>query len=253
MVLTRSMGKPLNTQATLLHGKVQLVELALRTAAGNGGVLNISHRVPFDDLARRTPGAVLSFVPPTPMEHGAYAEYIKYFGSKVRAGVARLDDVDALYIVPPCPEAAGLLKSLEASGATGLPTNALLGVIAATPGPTTAAAAGQQAARTAAPKAPTGGTAPAPAQPQDAAKPEAPAAPAGTPNVKADAKADAKAEAAAKPEPTLGQAARADEAKAKQADGDDNGPEMSKEALLDLFSNPDLIKSLQNLEETPGD
>merc|ERR1719183_1443954 len=102
--MTRSMGKPLNAQATLLHGKVQLVELALRIAAGNGGVLNISHRVPFDDLARRVPGAILTFLPGAPQEHQQYAEYVKYFGSKARAGVVKLDDNDALYVVPPASE-----------------------------------------------------------------------------------------------------------------------------------------------------
>merc|ERR1719321_2412436 len=99
MKLTRSGGKPLNLQAQLLHGKVQLVELALRTAAGSGGVLNISHRVPFDDLAKRSPGAVLAFVPVTPLEQAMYNEYIRYFGSKARAGVANLDANDSLYLV----------------------------------------------------------------------------------------------------------------------------------------------------------
>ena len=87
-----------------------------------GGVLNISHRVPFEDLARRVPGAILTFLPGAPQEQLQYGEYVKYFGSKARAGVVKLDDNDALYVVPPTAEAAMLLKSLEAHhGATVVP------------------------------------------------------------------------------------------------------------------------------------
>eukprot|EP00929_Paragymnodinium_shiwhaense_P108397 TRINITY_DN74716_c0_g1_i1.p1 TRINITY_DN74716_c0_g1~~TRINITY_DN74716_c0_g1_i1.p1 ORF type:complete len:647 (-),score=175.77 TRINITY_DN74716_c0_g1_i1:138-2078(-) len=230
MVLTRSMVKPLNTQATLLHGKVQLVELALRIAAGQSGILNVSHRVPFEDLARRTPGAVLSFIPLAPQEHMQYGEYVKYFGTKQRAGVVKLDDVDALYIVPPCDAVAPLLRALEASGAPPLPTNVLLGVITSAPGPTA-------------------GQAPAPA----AKKPEASA------EAKEAKEADAKAAAAAKAQQEAEAKAAAEKEKAaagadadRKADGDedgDDGPAISKDALLDLFSNPELIRSLQGVDD----
>merc|ERR1719188_2580517 len=123
--------------ASLLHGKVQLVELALRSAAGNNGVLNISHRVPFDDLARRTPGAVLVMAAIGPHEQAQYDEYVQYFQAKARAGVARLDEADALYVVPACAETDTLLKTLEAAGCPPLPRNMLLGVVAPSPGPTT--------------------------------------------------------------------------------------------------------------------
>merc|ERR1719235_2063547 len=132
MSLTRSGGKRLNVSAQLHHGKVQLVELALRIAAGTDGVLNISHRVPFEDLAKRTAGAVIAFVPDpfNPM----YNDYVRYFGAKARAGVATLDGDYSLYLVPPVTEAALLIRSLEENGAPApVPRNCLLGIITSKP------------------------------------------------------------------------------------------------------------------------
>lgn len=233
MVLTRSLGKHLNVHATLLHGKVQMVELALRIAAGNSGVLNISHRVPFDDLGRRLPGAVLALAPFTPHEQAQYDEYVRYFRAKMRVGVARLDEVDALYIVPPAEETAALIKSLEAAGSPLLPRNMLLGVVAATPGPTAGTAAGQAAAKahpTASPATSSmaGGLDHRPAK--------------GKEKEPSDDKVQAK-----------GKAAVEVEASTKDEDAGDEDPDqdMSKEALLDLFSNPDLIKSLQEGNDEP--
>jgi hypothetical protein len=221
------MGKPLNTQATLLHGKVQLVELALRIAAGNGGVLNISHRVPFEDLARRVPGAILTFLPGAPQEQLQYQEYVKYFGSKARVGVVKLDDNDALYVVPPTPEATALLKTLEAAGAPPLPNGLLLGVVAPSPTPTGAVGTGNPAG-TQVGKAPGA----AATQPTEAT--------AGT----------------SKPDDKEADPANGEAVAAKKKDGDvaaeenrEDGPEMSKEQLLDLFSNPELIQSLQDSAE----
>jgi len=260
MKLTRSLGKPLGTQATLLHGKVQLVELALRTAASNGGVLNISHRVPFDDLARRMPGAVLAFVPQGPHEQPMYAEYCRYFGSKVRAGVAQLDGVDALYIVPPVEEASAMLNSLSsAGGAPPLPKQYLLGVIAATPGPTTGVTGGQavQAAKASAAKpakTDSAGSAPATA-PAVAPAPAAPAAgaKAALPTKKElDTSAPASDGSLAPGVESTAPEGGATEPPESKPDGEDGEPEMSGEALMNLFSNPDLLSSLQGGDE-PAD
>merc|ERR1719326_2546499 len=49
VTLARNMGKRLSTQAALVYGKVPSVEVLLRAVAENKGVLNISHRVPFDE------------------------------------------------------------------------------------------------------------------------------------------------------------------------------------------------------------
>jgi hypothetical protein len=236
MSITRSGGKQLNTQASLLYGKVQLVELALRIAAGTGGILNISHRVPFDDLAKRMPGAILAFVPQSPLDQLMYNEYVRYFGAKARAGVATLDANDSLYLVPPVGEASGLLSALEAAGAPApLPRNCILGVITAKPTAT---------------GAPAVAAAPVPAAPPPAPAAATPAAPA----VPADAPAPKVAEKAAEDETkaTAGEKGEAAPAKPPPADDGEEGGEMSGEALMNLFSNPDLIKSLQGMEE-PGD
>lgn len=234
MSITRSMGKQLNLQATLLHGKVQNVELALRIAAGNGGVLNISHRVPFEDLAKRTPGAILAFVPQNPMEQAMYNEYVRYFGAKARAGVASLDANDSMYLVPPVGEAASLLLAFEAAGARApLPRNCLLGVITLKPAACLAPAVA--APVLAVPAVPDSGE-----KPPDSPEKAAPPAPAAAVAPAAEEKPEEKEaeEPAAKP--------------AAPADDGEEGGEMSGEALMNLFSNPDLINSLQGMGE-PGD
>lgn len=238
------MGKQLNLQATLLHGEVQLVELALRTAAGNSGILNISHRVPFDDLAKRMPGAVLAFVPQTPMEQLMYNEYVRYFGAKARAGVANLDDNDSLYLVPPVGEAQSLLAALEAAGVPApLPRNCLLGVITAKP--------------TAAMNTTVGVPAPAAAVPAVPAVPPAPAAAAPVAAVPAEADAPG----ALAPAASEGSEKQTGDEEAKEAtpadgnDGEEDGEEgggLSGEALANLFSNPELLQALQGMDE-PGD
>ncbi|CAK0870995.1 unnamed protein product [Prorocentrum cordatum] len=101
ITLARNAGKRLPTRATLLHGRVQDVEVALRSAAQNGNLLDITHRVPFEEVARRAPGTILCLAAQTHMEQAQLEEYIKYFRSKMRAGVARLDGSLALYILPP--------------------------------------------------------------------------------------------------------------------------------------------------------
>lgn len=201
--------------------------------------MNISHRVPFDDLAKRMPGAILAFVPQSPLDQLMYNEYVRYFGAKARAGVATLDANDSLYLVPPVGEASGLLSALEAAGAPApLPRNCILGVITAKPTAT---------------GAPAVAAAPVPAAPPPAPAAATPAAPAA-PAVPADAPAPKVAEKAAEDETkaTAGEKGEAAPAKPPPADDGEEGGEMSGEALMNLFSNPDLIKSLQGMEE-PGD
>jgi len=258
IVLTRSQGKPLSAHASLLDGKVASVELVLRCMAQCGSALNITHRVPFDDLARRAPSAVLALAPTSQQEQQSYDEYCRYFRAKMRAGVAHLDNVDALYIVPPSPEAAPLIQSLQAAGVTNLPANALLAVVAPSPtarsgpapatdqpaAPATVAAparqpASQPATRPAAATAATG-AAPEKASTGEAAAKSIGAQAAGGRATSAGAKAAA-AETAPKAETR-----EATEASKASTGAEDAGQEISGQALLDLFSNPDLIASLQD-------
>jgi len=238
-----------------------MVELALRTAAGQNGVLNISHRVPFDDLARRTPGAVLVLNALTPHDQAQYDEYVRYFRAKMRAGVARLDEVDALYVVPPADEATGLVKALEAAGCPSLPRNMLLGVVAATPGPTggmgsaAASTVGGAKANSGTGVAPAGVAVSDPKAAEQADQKDPRSQPMkALPGVSSDrglsADAASKVEAEPKVEAVVGTSDKKDEEPGDDAGGQD----MSKDVLLDLFSNPDLIKSLQedNNEAAPG-
>merc|ERR1712087_147065 len=107
----------------------------------------------------------------------------------------------------------------------------LIGVIAPTPGPTTGVVAAQAPTKKLAlPAPPSAGT---PVQPT--AAPEEKIDPRGE-----KPKAEPKAEEA--PPAKVETAPKAEEG----GGGDDDSRQtMSKEALLDLFSNPDLIKSLQ--------
>jgi len=244
MALARSMGKQLNMHAALLYGRVQLVELCLRIAAGNSGVLNISHRVPFDDLARRTPGAVFSFVPSAQQEQSQYDEYVHYFRSKARAGVAHLDEVDALYIVPPTDEAAPLLRTLHAAGASSLPKNTLLGVVAPRPGPPTAVNTG------AVPGTPARSVQPISTAPTalEGGRSDVDASRSQT-GPSTATPAEIKSETVTKSTLT-NQADSIGETKC--ADGENLSQEISNEALLDLFSNPELIRSLQSADDVPA-
>lgn len=226
MILARSSGRQLNTQATLLHGKVQAVELALRTAAQNGGILNINHRVPFDDLARRSPGAILALAPLVPQDQAQYDGYAKYFGSKVRAGVVRLDEIDALYLIPPCAEADRLLVAFQAAGVPLLPKHCLLVVIAAMPGPLGRAAAAS-----------------------------ASRAVASSVRHMADSRSVVENAVNATGVVNAECATESDMGKHRCFEkvlpvGNRDGQEMSQEALLNLFSNPELLRSLQHVEPT---
>eukprot|EP00913_Durusdinium_trenchii_P030937 g28975.t1 len=62
---------------------------------------DITHRVPFDEVGKKVHGSsILSLYPNSLMEQASFEEYNKYFRSKSRAGVARLDESLALYVMP---------------------------------------------------------------------------------------------------------------------------------------------------------
>lgn len=261
VTLARNMGKRLTLRAALMHGRIQDVEVALRSAAGNMGVLDITHRVPFEEAARRArDGTVLSMAPPTPLEQLAFEEYAKYFRSKMRAGVARLDGQLALYVLPPGDDIPSLAESVYSLGPHIPRVGCLLAVIA----PGTAAVM----------SAPAPGKGPA-AAPAAAAM----AAPVGVPSAEKAAGATAQADSAGtSPPPKRQRVGEADQpaaggAAAQEADdgmappvdsaapapapaaagaegdggGDgDGGMDMSSKELMDLFSNPELIKLLSD-------
>eukprot|EP00438_Fugacium_kawagutii_P003108 Skav210390 [mRNA] locus=scaffold1526:386327:400103:+ [translate_table: standard] len=126
LTLARNSAKRLPARVSLHRGagKVQDIETAVRSAAQHQpAMLDIKHRVPFDDFeaARRiSSGSVLSVDPISPNDQKSFDEYIKYFKTKrlswtcprapwARAGVARLDGNLALYLLPAgeSPEAGG--------------------------------------------------------------------------------------------------------------------------------------------------
>ncbi|CAE7038720.1 unnamed protein product [Symbiodinium natans] len=188
LTLTRNGSKKLPARVALHHGKMQDIMVAVRTAAGNSSLLDIKHRVPFDEVARRiSTGTVLSLDPRTPTEQRSFDDYIAYFKTKARAGVARLDDGLALYVMP-AGESPEVLKSLYELN-THIPRNgSLLGIIG-TAG-NTVSSAGEK-------------------------------------------KAEPVKEAAASEVAPAGE-------------GDGAGENISSKELMDLFSNPDLIKLLSD-------
>lgn len=256
------MGKRMSLRASLVHGRVQDVEVALRSAAGNFSVFDITHRVPFEEVARRANGTVLAMSPPSPAEQGQFDEYVKYFRTKMRAGVARLDGVLALYVLPPAEDLPALRDSVYALGAHIPRTGCLLGLIA--PGTTaathpTSAAAGQgkqpeKAATATAAVAPAAATTPA-ANPGAtsgrapvAATPSGPeAAAAGAAAATGPAPSLAGTAASGPAGGTAAVAVKTAEAGANApAEDDAPGLQVSSKELLDLFSNPELIKLLSD-------
>lgn len=128
LALTRGSGKVLKLFATLIQGDANAISTL---AQATNGSLCVSHRVPFTDLARRTPSAIISMVPlSTPQDQALCDEYEAYFRSKDRAGVAHPDGVSqAFYVVPP--------SSVQACGFQNIPAPAcrsLLGAVAPPPG-----------------------------------------------------------------------------------------------------------------------
>jgi len=191
------------------------VEVVLRSAAANSSVADITHRVPFDEVAKKVAsGSILSLVPNSFVEQASFEEYNKYFRAKSRAGVARLDGSLALYVMPCGEDIPALKDSLYALGPHIPRAGCLIGLI----GPGTAAV--NAAPSSAAPV----GAATA-SKPAKAAKEEPREAP------PAEEAPEGRAEAPP------------GEANAN-ADGD-GGDAMSSKELMDLFSNPDLIQLLQ--------
>ncbi|CAE8604391.1 unnamed protein product [Polarella glacialis] len=226
LTLARNMGKRLPLRAALLHGKVQDVEVALRAAAANSNVIDITHRVPFEEVAKKIAnGAVLSLDLGSAMDKASQDEYIKYFKTKQRAGVARLDGVLALYVLPPAEDVPALRDSLYALGPH-IPRNSLIGLIA--PGTTAVNSSAGVATSSRSEPAKAKEAAPVTAATGQSTAPVPEAAPAKETKAAEGAPSDTVAAAGA-------------------PDGEEEeGPNMSSHELLDLFSNPDLIKLLSD-------
>lgn len=230
ITLARNKGKRLSLRSVLLHGRVSDVEVALRCAGTTFGALDITHRVPFEEVAKRaSTGSLLSMMPSTPAEHMQYEEYAKYFRTKGRAGVAKLDGELSLYVLPPSDDMLVLRDSVYALNPGMTPrSNCLLGLISSS---------NDQMLGDKVPV--TTRVAPAAAVP---AVPEAgPEAAAVAPPVSTEA---AEEGAAADEADSADPAADKDAAPGEKGDtGDDV---VSQKEILDLFSNPELIKLLSD-------
>jgi len=231
ITLARNKGKRLSMRSVLLHGKVSDVEVALRCAGTTFGALDITHRVPYEEVAKRAAtGSLLSMMPSTAAEHIQYEEYAKYFRGKGRAGVAKLDGDLSLYVLAPCDDVLELRNSVYALNPGMTPrSNCLLGLISSS---------NEQMLGNNMPVArvpPAAVIAPAvPAVPETApaAEPEA-----------AAAEEQVKKEAAEEPEAP----AKAEEAGDREGGAGDAGDDAaSQKEILDLFSNPELIKLLSD-------
>jgi len=104
--VTRSNNKRMTFAASLAHGNLLGVELVLKAMANDpNNVLNISHRIPFEEIAKseRTIMSVLSLQPSTRTEFDRLLneDYMNYFREKMRAGSVKIDDCHSLYVVPP--------------------------------------------------------------------------------------------------------------------------------------------------------
>ena len=74
--------EPARLSCFLHAGKVKDVELAIR-ATHDSRLLDIKHRVPFEEAARRiASGSVLTFDPMSAADQKSFEEYIKYFKTK---------------------------------------------------------------------------------------------------------------------------------------------------------------------------
>mmetsp|Transcript_83842 Transcript_83842/g.130885 ORF Transcript_83842/g.130885 Transcript_83842/m.130885 type:complete len:511 (+) Transcript_83842:92-1624(+) len=243
ITLARNKGKRLQMRSALLHGKVQDVEVALRCAATTFGALDITHRVPFEEVAKRAPtGTLLSMAPTSPAELVQYEEYAKYFRSKMRAGVAKLDAELSLYVLPPTDDVLVLRDSVYALNPGITPrSNCLLGLIASTTEQlraSTPAAVAPRSSTLALPVATVPAPAPDPA-PEALPPPPPPPAQKEVPAAPPVAKEEASSTLAPEAEDQL---AKADGEKASL----DGGTDVSQKEILDLFSNPELIKLLSD-------
>jgi len=262
ITLARNMAKRLQTRAVLLHGRVQDVEVALRCAAGNYGVLDITHRVPFDEVAKRSPATLLAMTPSTAAEQALLEEYIRYFRTKERAGVVKLEGTLSLYTFPAGEDILPLQSSVYALGPHVPRSGCILGLIAqgTVAGPAAGAAAGVGPAASSSSSA---AVAPAP-QPQSQTPAAAMATPeaarggtAGAPPTAAaprggDAAAMGAGVAAASPAKVDG-APLAEDGGGGAAAAAAPGVTVSSKELMDLFSNPELIKLLSDDGPLAGD
>lgn len=102
ITITRSGNKKIQYLASLVHGSLQGVELMLKSMANDPNqVLNISHRIPFDELSKpeRVIMTVLSLQPSS--DRVLANDYQNYFREKMRAGSVKLGEAYSLYIIPP--------------------------------------------------------------------------------------------------------------------------------------------------------
>lgn len=144
ITLARNMAKKTPFRAALIQGKVSDVEVVLRSAAANASVADITHRVPFDEVGKKVAqSSILSLIPNSLMEQASFEEYSKYFRNKSRAGVARLDESLALYVMPCGEDIPALKESLYTLGPHIPRVGCLIGLI----GPGTAAVNAPQTAR----------------------------------------------------------------------------------------------------------
>jgi len=74
-------------------------------ALSNEYNLNISHRIPFDDVTNRPCIGIVTFLPSNTTQEGTFNDYIEYFSSKQRAGVVNMK-CGLMYLIPPCDTAA---------------------------------------------------------------------------------------------------------------------------------------------------
>lgn len=224
--LARNATKRLNTRAQLHHGRAQDVELALRCAAGSNGALDITHRVPFEEVARRaTNCTVISMSAASPMDQQPFEEYVKYFRSKLRAGVARLDGALVLYVLPAGDELAAVRDTLCALSPSIPRHGCLLGIIAQGTTPAGPASTPAKVPRTAGAASSTKGS--------NAAL----AAPVVAPLADETERREA---APVKSEPVEAHTAPVAAADA----GEEQVDTGLSSSLMDLFSNPELIKLL---------
>eukprot|EP00397_Hematodinium_sp_SG-2012_P050201 GEMP01058232.1.p1 GENE.GEMP01058232.1~~GEMP01058232.1.p1 ORF type:complete len:281 (+),score=50.40 GEMP01058232.1:102-944(+) len=133
--MTRSNNKRVTFTATLAHGDLLGVEIVLKSMANDPhGVLNISHRIPFEEIAKpeRTIMSVLGLAAITRGEYDVLMvnDYCTYFRQKMRAGSVKLDENHSMYVVPPLdmPLAVGPNAHLYALSPNIMP-NALLAVV----------------------------------------------------------------------------------------------------------------------------
>lgn len=216
LVLARNMGKRLVAKAALVHGRVADVEVALRCAAGNYGVLDITHRMAFEEIARRaSSGTLLSLEPNSSNEIASLEEYTRYFRSKMRAGVARLDEALSLYVLPPAEDILCLRNTVYSLSPHIPRSGCLLGLIAA-------------------------GTAPIGLPPGAASS--ASREPAGEQAAGPRREASSTASAAS----PLMQKASASAGASAEGDACEGDNGMAPGELLGLFSNPELIKLLSD-------